>query len=350
MTTENDKPTEFKLKVSWSLVVAFILAPIVWYYSESPDLFGLIFIPSLIWICIKQILPITAWDDLVKTRVSLDHEKSLHAQGLFWLPIAFFGTISLWVGLFSTTFDFALIYDPLKVVSALKIPVSIWALCIPFTVAIGRFHASAQNAASLDTAKQTQSFRHYFDHREAFRSFLIEEVNKVEFFSIKPNYTIDAYSIIFPNSKMDNFDLKYTPDILNSKLEKLTRTLESEAQNLSNILQGSPKPTNENLNEYVEYYQWKFTRALTEVLKDFGLKFDNALTLGDNPISAIYDTITKSLNIKAAFAQPAERAILITESIEANRRQFSEITTAGKICYPIILKKTSQKNGNWSRR
>ena len=134
----------------------------------------------------------------------IDPSQPLHKHFIFWLPIAIFVLPALVLSLPTWCLCWP---EPTEYESILKtqgLPAFIASLAIPFTVAVTRFHSSAQRAETNRLAEQNMTFNHYFDHRTHFFKH-VESMELSEPYShfVEVKDPDALYKIIFPLNKMD---------------------------------------------------------------------------------------------------------------------------------------------------
>ncbi|GAA0295567.1 hypothetical protein GCM10009128_12750 [Psychrosphaera haliotis] len=255
-------------------IVVIVLLIILNYFIASGDLMTLSVFCLTLWALLSHLLSVETKQKLISSRLSIKHDLELHEHGIFWIPIFFFSFLALWVGLFSTEFNPNLIFtNPLIIVNSLKVPVTIFALCIPFTVAIGRFHGSAQRLYANQQAEAVKSFKHYFDHREAFKQHILERLeqknrdeNLLEIGNIP-----ELYKTVFPKASVHNFDI--TPSAQTKlNLEAIIQNIKTEKEaflELNCSCEDSKIHTIETLSQTVQLH-------FSSLLKDTGLKLKGA--------------------------------------------------------------------------
>lgn len=138
--------------------------------------------------------------------VKIDPQKALHRHYIFWLPVLVAGTVSLIAGIITAEFGLEHLAYPKRTMDALAYPLFILSLALPIVLAVGRFHASAQRAESIRISNSTMSFKHYFDHRDAFAEYLRQIDSSCQFMQIRLIKPFILYEVFFPNSKMTSFD------------------------------------------------------------------------------------------------------------------------------------------------
>lgn len=224
----------------------FVFGMVAWIKYESLDFLTVIMIPLVIWLYAKATLDMkphirtengdTVWQVLMNTRWSIKDDLHLHEHGSFWLPIFLFAIIALWAGLFSTEFNLKALTEPQILVEALKLPVTLFALCIPFTVAIGRFHASAQRDKSNREAQEVKSFKHYYEHREQF----VKHMAKFKFSDMfQISDPLALYQILFPNASRLKFDIQPSEEA-NRRIRILLNSLETDLFLIEESLETDP--------------------------------------------------------------------------------------------------------------
>ncbi|MFD3317440.1 hypothetical protein ACE414_07380 [Alteromonas macleodii] len=138
--------------------------------------------------------------------VKIDPQKALHRHYIFWLPVFVAGTVSLIAGITTAEFGLEHLAYPKRTMDALAYPLFILSFALPVVLAVGRFHASAQRAESIRISNSTMSFKHYFDHRDAFSEYLRQIDSSTQFMQIRVIKPFILYEVFFPNSKMTSFD------------------------------------------------------------------------------------------------------------------------------------------------
>ncbi|MDP2153227.1 MAG: hypothetical protein Q8J66_06175 [Methylotenera sp.] len=139
----------------------------------------------------------------------IDESKSLQENYIFWLATCAPVAIAL---IFAFPLMFKLNFDFSKegyqyFLESFKFPFWIGSSSIVFGVVIGRFHGSAQRAATLNSTKVQNNFANYLNHRDHFQKYMQTVSDE---FDIK----IDAfkiYGIIFSES---------TPELISIKLSQ----------------------------------------------------------------------------------------------------------------------------------
>ena len=167
----------------------------------------------------------------------LDPQKPLHHHIIFWIPTSLFGLLALYVGVSTSEFGLEHLTHPKRTMDALAYPIFIFSIALPIILAIGRFHASAQRAQNIRISNSTMSFKHYFDHREAFVEYLQAYQADSRYIDIRVRKPFRLYDLYYPNSEMNRFDLTPSPramDLIQNRLENAT-------ERLSNLL--NPKVT-----------------------------------------------------------------------------------------------------------
>lgn len=169
---------------------------------------------------------------LSRTIISIDPELDLQEHGLFWLPVLFFILVASWSLYFSIPkgAEYSL-SRPLEIIELLKVPATIFALCIPFTVAVGRFHGSSQRKKSNQMTEVMMYFKQYFEHRAAFTNHFEKHVSafllSADQFHLEIDDPLSMYGIIFPNSSMNNFDPSSKAGLLSELIANVNCTLNS---------------------------------------------------------------------------------------------------------------------------
>lgn len=175
--------------------------------------------------------------------VVINPHEPLHHHKAFWIPIIAAGSVSLYVGYNTSSFDWEYLLNPKETMDALAYPIFILSFSLPVVLAVGRFHASAQRAETIRISNTTMSFKHYFDHREAFFDYAKQYEAKYEYISVQLVKPFRSYEVFFPNSSMDFFDIEGSGKslvILNAKLDSIVERLDNLKAPSSNL---SPRLT-----------------------------------------------------------------------------------------------------------
>lgn len=137
----------------------------------------------------------------------VEPNKPLHHHCSFWAPIIIFGILSSYVGYETNNFALKYLTEPKTTMDALAYPLFILSFALPIVLAVGRFHASAQRAETIRISESTMSFKHYFDHREAFIKYM--EGYKQQFASVELSLQspVTLYEVFYPNASMERFDI-----------------------------------------------------------------------------------------------------------------------------------------------
>ncbi len=112
---------------------------------------------------------------------------------------------------------------------ALAYPIFVFSIALPLILAIGRFHASAQRAQSIRISNSTMSFKHYFDHRDAFIEYSRLHQTNSKFIDIRIVKPFLLYELYYPNSEMSRFDLtpsNTTFDLIDERLKKVVKKVD----------------------------------------------------------------------------------------------------------------------------
>lgn len=157
-------------------------------------------------------------------KLKIDPQKPLHHHLLFWIPTVFFGALSLCAGISTSEFGLEHLAYPKRTMDALAYPIFVFSIALPLILAIGRFHASAQRAQSIRISNSTMSFKHYFDHRDAFIEYSRLHQTNSKFIDIRIVKPFLLYELYYPNSEMNRFDLtpsNTTFDLIEERLQKV---------------------------------------------------------------------------------------------------------------------------------
>lgn len=323
------------------VLITFALSSYLGYCHNHWDFFAVLFLPSVAIVFATKRLKGKKLDNLLATTRSIDPTLSLHEHGSFWIPIVIFGWLALWVGVFSTTWNFSLlITDPLTVVDALKTPVTVFALCIPFTVAVGRFHGSSQRKKSLETAEETKCFKHYFEHKEIFTKHINAyfEKRNPEVDLLELENPTALYAIVFPHSNIKSFSLEQGADTQQA-IEEIKENFINAKVNFSRfhgILDAQVDQTENPKEEYKDLLQ-HLQIHFVELLRGTGLKikFSNKPTQHDsfynsppNFADRIIYEVTDAINEAVYFTgdeESIEKHKIIPDSMRGpNHNQYKE--------------------------
>jgi len=162
-------------------------------------------------------------------KLKIDPQKPLHHHVLFWIPTGIFGALSLCAGLSTSEFGLEHLAHPRRTMDALAYPIFIFSIALPLILAIGRFHASAQRAQSIRISNSTMSFKHYFDHRDAFIEYSRLHQTNSKLIDIRIVKPFLLYELYYPNSDMSRFDLtpsNTTFDLIEERLQKVVKKVE----------------------------------------------------------------------------------------------------------------------------
>ncbi|OJF67567.1 hypothetical protein BK026_01470 [Alteromonas sp. V450] len=181
----------------------------------------------------------------------VDEKLPLHKLSAFWLPIIIFLTpaIALALPYFCLCWPETSNYDLL--LKQLGFPTFIASLCLPLTVAVGRFHGSKQRAKANNLTESNNTFNHYYSHRQHFVDYLKTKESSLFNDIIVLNDAYLLYSFIFDkNSETEvtfNLNFNNVKERLKSyyigqlsvrRLEVFTRLVETSQMNgvLDNVL------------------------------------------------------------------------------------------------------------------
>ena len=136
---------------------------------------------------------------IIKKIFSIEPDRALHKHWAFWLPIVLFLGLALVLSSPAWCLCWPNIENYENILKQQSFPIFVASICIPVTVAINRFHSSAQQVKSNALNEENMAFNHYFDHRNHFYDYL----NKVllpepERHYIKIINPLELYEIIFP--------------------------------------------------------------------------------------------------------------------------------------------------------
>jgi hypothetical protein len=238
------------------------------------------------------------------------------------MPIAVFGIIALWAGLFSTDFQPSLFFEPKKIIEALTLPTTLFALCIPFTVAISRFHISAQKDKANKDAEAVKSFRHYFEHREAFTKYMSNNRTGLFYGVIIVKEPLKIYEMLFPNSSVVNFSLERTDktdDIIIIAFNRLISNLEEDDMFSVTTPLGS-----EVISEFRLHY-----------LNEFGITCDFSKSTDRHFHSTYKADFTEALIANLLLILQHAQDFNRTEQLISNNT-LSKINESRKIAFPKL--------------
>jgi len=208
---------------------------------------------------------------LLRNIFKIDPQKPLHHHILFWVPISIFGLLGIYVGVSTSEFGLEHLVHPKRTMDALAYPIFIFSLALPLILAIGRFHASAQRAQSIRISNSTMSFKHYFDHRDAFAEYLKLHQSGSRYIDIRVSKPFRLYDLYYPNSEMSRFDL--TPsyeafDLMQAKIDsvehRLCNLLESKGIDSIEVVSG----VFESLGLVIEFNEKALKAFYSQGLKD----------------------------------------------------------------------------------
>lgn len=139
----------------------------------------------------------------------IDESKSLQENYIFWLATIIPIVIALG---FASPLIIKLNFDFSKegyqyFLASFKFPFWIASSSIAFGVVLGRFHGSAQRAATLNSTRVQNNFANYLNHRDHFQKYMQTVSDE---FDIKVD-AFKIYGIIFSES---------TPELISIKLSR----------------------------------------------------------------------------------------------------------------------------------
>tara|TARA_Y100000310_G_C20649046_1_gene798330 strand:- start:845 stop:1705 length:861 start_codon:yes stop_codon:yes gene_type:complete len=149
----------------------------------------------------------------------VNEKLPLHRLGAFWYPIALFviPALALAFPYFCWCWPAPSNYEAL--LKQLAFPTFVASLCLPFTVAVGRFHGSKQRAKANNLTEANNTFNHYYSHRQHFVDYLKTKESSLFNDIITLNDAYLLYSFIF----VSNSETKVTFDIDFNAIKKRLR-------------------------------------------------------------------------------------------------------------------------------
>lgn len=145
---------------------------------------------------------------IIRRLAEIEPNKPLHHHWSFWCPIVIFGSLSCYVGFMTNSFALEYLTQPTTTMDALAYPLFVFSFALPIVLAVGRFHASAQRAETIRISESTMSFKHYFDHREAFKNYMEGYKQKYSGVIVSIQSPIALYEVFYPSASMERFDIK----------------------------------------------------------------------------------------------------------------------------------------------
>lgn len=243
---------------------------------------------------------------------SLNPDKGLEKQGLFWFSICIpvLLSIFLWIPLWNVySFSFTKDgYDTFLLIS--RLPLAMCSLSIPFSVIVARIHGTKQTAKQLantkkqiDNTEQDNKTKLYLSHYAHFCDYA-EGVEKahykyVEGFLRNENYNlitrIKLYHALYPQASFtkgfgvfSSEHLKNFEQFLEEYLEKIKEILKIEENNNAVVnkreLQGEIViELTKKIRDYEKYYTFDSTKSSIfkqsySYLRVQDLVFENFLT------------------------------------------------------------------------
>lgn len=215
------------------------------------------------------------WFKKLAQGVSINPDKPLHSHFLFWLPILIFIPLAI-VLLFPA---WCLCWpSPDKysaIVEFLRLPTFVASLAIPFTVAIGRFHGSAQRAKSNQLTEKNMTFNHYFDHRGHFYQFL-EKIKLPEPYNhfVTISEPSILYELTFPLNSLEKQDMSF--DVLTTY-----GLIANKIKDISDLT----RPMMQHVDDGAEPFEMITANFyLNKIGKQFGLTFSEKIVKYVMPI------------------------------------------------------------------
>ncbi|MCL1051876.1 hypothetical protein L2755_19925 [Shewanella abyssi] len=182
----------------------------------------------------------------IKNLLSIDENKPLHHNGLFWLVtlapllIALFMSIPLMKDYELTASQSA--YD--NFMSMFKLPIWVMSSSLIFGVMVTRFHSSKQRSTQMSFVIDANNFNYYLKHRESFYEMLDQKKDSNTL--LKFTSYNKLYNLYFPNSSYKNPEFKVNHQNLFKKLVEETN-IKSNAEKLESL--GSKKLKKEKVDE-----------------------------------------------------------------------------------------------------
>jgi hypothetical protein len=145
------------------------------------------------------------------SKLKIDESKSLQENHIFWFATVIPIAIALW---FSCPLMTNLQFDLSKngydyFLNCFKFPFWIASSSIVLGVIIGRFHGSAQRAATLNATRVQNNFSNYLNHRDHFQKYMQTVADE---FDIKVD-AFKIYGIIFSESTPDSVNIKLSDGV-----------------------------------------------------------------------------------------------------------------------------------------
>ncbi len=151
---------------------------------------------------------------MMKKYFKIYESKSLQENAIFWIstitPIVISIALGLPIILNGLNFDFSA-EGYTFFLNEFKFPLWISSSSLILGVMVGRFHGSAQRAATLKATKEQNNFSNYLNHRDHFQKYM---QNVSDEFDLK----VDAfrmYGILFSESTPEQVMIKLSVNVTN---------------------------------------------------------------------------------------------------------------------------------------
>jgi len=239
--------------------------------------------------------------DFLSELLKIKPDEPLHMHGIFWLPIIVFVTPALILSFPTWCLCWPEPYQYESILKAQGFPIFIASLAIPFTVAINRFHSSAQRAFSSKQSvesnrltQQNMTFNHYFEHRNHFFSYVDKMLLSEPYrHCIKITEPDKLYAIIFPKNKIDHQDMSAPTDDVNKAIQKATNKVEGHIDGyLSEFMNGKELFKNETAHNFILKTGEPFGITLTDEVINY--VDNNSKTVLDLCFSSVLNVIQKA--------------------------------------------------------
>lgn len=148
----------------------------------------------------------------IKSCLTIDESKPLQQNFIFWLatilPLLIAVSLAVPIIFEGLIFKFSTIgYQ--HFLEKFKFPLWFSSSSLVLGVMVGRFHGSAQRAATLEATKVQNNFSNYLNHRDHFQKYM---QNVADEFDIKVD-AFKIYGILFSESSPDEVVVKLSGNI-----------------------------------------------------------------------------------------------------------------------------------------
>ena len=157
---------------------------------------------------------------------SIYDELPLHKHMVFWWPILFFVgwalllTVPYWCFCWPSPTD----YEAL--LKQLGFPIFVASLCLPISVAVGRFHASKQRAKANTLTVENNAFNNYFAHRNHFMEHIGNAGIPKEYEGFIEVYDSDKlYKTVFPQNSLSEQNFRINKFTYKAQLRRKLKSL-----------------------------------------------------------------------------------------------------------------------------